>query len=382
MSKTIKLFIFCAVACLSASLLVERSHAQTNSELKICQNTTADPNDVIRACGVFIRTRRAVNGSRAPAAAMSSIFFLRGYAYARKGDTESALSDYSEALDLNPKNVAVYGFRGQAYIALGKLDQAVEAFDEVISRSKEKNVMAEGYGNRGYVHFKRSEFNEAIADLSQAIQYNPKYAYAYRIRGMAYEYLRDTARADIDYEELARLTPNNKSGVEDDHLIERSWISYLAEIQEDNDYANWTQPPLDMLRGGAAPQIASLPTGDGSCADAAIHWKSVELIGTRAAYEDHRARFPNCAFAGLAKARIASLSGRPAKTCPAGQALDSDGDCVKQKPARREARTPSARTTRTAPQEGGGRPALDCTTPAGLFACANRALQTSPIGAQ
>jgi hypothetical protein len=44
------------------------------------------------------------------------------------------------------------------------------------------------------------------------------------------------------------------------------------------------------------------------CAAAADHWRSVEAVGTVNAFEDHILRFPTCAFAGLAKSRIAALS--------------------------------------------------------------------------
>jgi Caspase domain len=44
------------------------------------------------------------------------------------------------------------------------------------------------------------------------------------------------------------------------------------------------------------------------CAAASDHWKSAEAINTKAAYEDHLARFPTCSFASLARTRIAALS--------------------------------------------------------------------------
>jgi len=44
------------------------------------------------------------------------------------------------------------------------------------------------------------------------------------------------------------------------------------------------------------------------CAAASDHWKSSEAIKTKAAYEDHLARFPTCSFASLARARIAALT--------------------------------------------------------------------------
>jgi len=44
------------------------------------------------------------------------------------------------------------------------------------------------------------------------------------------------------------------------------------------------------------------------CAAASDHWKSTEAINTKAAYQDHLARFPTCSFASLAQTRIASLT--------------------------------------------------------------------------
>jgi hypothetical protein len=53
---------------------------------------------------------------------------------------------------------------------------------------------------------------------------------------------------------------------------------------------------------------ATTPAPVDPCAAASDHWKSTEAINTRAAYEDHLARFPTCSFANLAQARIASLT--------------------------------------------------------------------------
>jgi hypothetical protein len=46
-----------------------------------------------------------------------------------------------------------------------------------------------------------------------------------------------------------------------------------------------------------------------------VHWRSADALGTQGAYEDHIARFANCAFAGLARAKIAALQ-RPAPAPP------------------------------------------------------------------
>ena len=53
---------------------------------------------------------------------------------------------------------------------------------------------------------------------------------------------------------------------------------------------------------------APTPAPVDPCAAASDHWKSTEAINTKAAYEDHLARFPTCSFASLARTRIASLT--------------------------------------------------------------------------
>ena len=50
----------------------------------------------------------------------------------------------------------------------------------------------------------------------------------------------------------------------------------------------------------------SQPPAD-PCASADTHWKAAVSVGTVAAYEDHIARFPGCAFNDLAKAKIEEL---------------------------------------------------------------------------
>ncbi|MGO9007064.1 MAG: SUMF1/EgtB/PvdO family nonheme iron enzyme [Beijerinckiaceae bacterium] len=60
---------------------------------------------------------------------------------------------------------------------------------------------------------------------------------------------------------------------------------------------------------------AKPPAAD-PCATASDHWRSAEAIGSIAAFEDHLARFPSCAFAGLAKARIENLKTKVAVVVP------------------------------------------------------------------
>lgn len=78
--------------------------------------------------------------------------------------------------------------------------------------------------------------------------------------------------------------------------------------------------PVSVTVAPAAPQAA--PKAD-PCAAAEAHWKAADSIGTLAAYEDHLARFPNCIFATLAKARAEGLKQKTA-LAPAGNVRTTD----------------------------------------------------------
>ena len=66
----------------------------------------------------------------------------------------------------------------------------------------------------------------------------------------------------------------------------------------------------------AVPVVPGTQPIPDPCAAAGDHWKAADAIGSVAAFEDHLARFPDCTFAGLAKARIESLKQKLAVVAP------------------------------------------------------------------
>lgn len=94
------------------------------------------------------------------------------------------------------------------------------------------------------------------------------------------------------------------------------------------------QISLDTAPSKALPAPAPVPSDP--CASAEAHWRGADSIGTIAAFEDHLARFPDCAFSVLARARIDNLKNNdkvaavtrpmtPAPTAPSGVSRMLDG---------------------------------------------------------
>ena len=337
-------------------------------------------------------------------------FSNRGDAYRRKGDFAKAIADYDEAVRLNPKDAVAFYKRANAYRLRGDYDRALDSYNTLVSLAEKD---ADPYYERGVTYLLKRDFDRAIADLDRAVTLEPKHASAFHARGLAYAMKKEPQRAIADYSEAIRLEPGNA-----ERYTVRAWQSFrmgrLLLALNDADYAVALDPELMSAYATRAHIYAALGEKDlaeadnrvmadavakrqkaeaeakaAVCAQAETHWKSAEQINTIAVYQDHLAHFATCNFAVLANARIAALSagGNPerkspaAKTCAAGFERDSDGDCVRKKPEKKAARRNSgSRAPVERPEGGGNGNALDCTTPAGLIACANRAIGTLPGG--
>lgn len=88
-------------------------------------------------------------------------YFEQGKKSYEKKEFDLAITNYNQAIKLNPKMGKAYNNRGIVYVATGKLD-------------------------------------EAIADFTKAIELDPKNGKAFNNRAVAYYYKRDVAKARED----------------------------------------------------------------------------------------------------------------------------------------------------------------------------------------
>jgi tetratricopeptide (TPR) repeat protein len=86
----------------------------------------------------------------------------------------------------------------------GDLDRAIAAYSEAV-RLDPKNAFA--FANRGIAYSKKGDNDRAIADYDEAIRLNPTYALAFANRSVAYSNKGDYDRAIADSDEAIRLDP-------------------------------------------------------------------------------------------------------------------------------------------------------------------------------
>lgn len=121
--------------------------------------------------------------------------------YSRK-DYNSAISAYTESIELNPQNIDAYIYRGGAFGYLKNYQSAAADFSNAIQIDN-RNFNAH-YG-LGVAYMYQRNYQAAISEFDIAIGLNNQDANAYYARGYCYEMTNRNFEAQHDYESARRL---------------------------------------------------------------------------------------------------------------------------------------------------------------------------------
>ena len=114
----------------------------------------------------------------------TAVHYFKGISYDMKGQYDQAISQYNQAIAINPTFANAYISRGIAYAqSKGQYDQALSDFSKAIEISPQ---FAKAYKDRGIAYYKKGQYDQAITDYSKAIELNPRFADAYSNRAVAY----------------------------------------------------------------------------------------------------------------------------------------------------------------------------------------------------
>lgn len=240
MTSPVGLVVVTAITFLIA---VDAATAQSRVE-KACFEDT-EPAPVISACTRIIRNKRADPSDRVLA------YINRGDAYRSQKRDKDAMDDYMAAQDLAADHGVMEGRRlaaqsaaemafdqaeylkamvlfGRAYddrrsepehiatmryyaglsaMRIKQNDLALEEFDEVI---KLRPKWAEAYRERGLAHLGKKNFDKSASDLNQAIGLKPADSKAYFIRAMAHKGQGNLAQARQDLAKVLEIEPSNQ----------------------------------------------------------------------------------------------------------------------------------------------------------------------------
>lgn len=159
----------------------------------------------------------------------SEAYKMRGTSYFQTEQYENAVKDYTEFLNKNKTNRAIYYERGLAYEKMGSVKEAEADFKRACDFGLEKacNHIASALGgivvgeggteNRTASDwFKiaadfvdKGDYENAVSFCNRSIELEPNMAEAYLFRGLAYRNMQKYKEALADYDKLLSIDPNS-----------------------------------------------------------------------------------------------------------------------------------------------------------------------------
>jgi tetratricopeptide (TPR) repeat protein len=230
---------------------------------------------------------------------------MRGLAYLQKGEADSAIADFSEAIRLNPKAASCYAHRGNIYQLRKDYDHAIADYSQAIALNPDRYpdfysdraraFLAQGDTERAKADQRRAEelsmgVNKRLAetkvsrcsrspasdaDASIAVcsevlatpqLTDQQKAMAYQNRGAAFAQKRALDQALADFDQAIRLAPksadlyNSRGGV---YLIKKDYGRAIADysqaiaINPDGDSVYYTNRAAAYLAQGDEERAAA-----------------------------------------------------------------------------------------------------------------------------
>ncbi len=119
-----------------------------------------------------------------------------------RGDYNSAVLAYTEAIEINPANLDAYIYRGGAFGYLNEFQRAEADFKYAIQLN---NQSFEAHFGLGAAYLYEGKYRSAISEFNTAINLDNSNGKAYYARGYCYELLHRNSDAQKDYETARRL---------------------------------------------------------------------------------------------------------------------------------------------------------------------------------
>jgi Tfp pilus assembly protein PilF len=128
-------------------------------------------------------------------------------AHVRSKETDEALNDLNEAIELDPRNAMAFLLRGNLRERKKEVEQALSDYNEAIKLAPDAPGMEVGYNNRSVMRLSRGDIAGAHEDINNAIRLNPRAAALYNQRAIIQlqEGKPDNA---ADYQKALELNPN------------------------------------------------------------------------------------------------------------------------------------------------------------------------------
>ncbi len=129
-----------------------------------------------------------------------------GDALEEKGRMDEAISQFQEAIRLNPGFANVRYNLGTTLLKLGQTDAAIGQLQEAVRLNPD---FAKAHYNLGHAFLRKNQIDEAIRQFQEAIRLNPDYAEAHNNLGTALGMKGQIDEAIGQFQEAIRLNPDD-----------------------------------------------------------------------------------------------------------------------------------------------------------------------------
>jgi len=131
-------------------------------------------------------------------------YYTQGNEAFMRGNFNSAIENYTQAINIKPKLAPLYYNRARAYFEISETDKALEDCTRAIQRDSK---LAEAYGLLGVIYNFNGQYDKAIDNYSRALQLKPSLKENYTNRGNAYCYKGEYDLAIEDYNRRLAIDP-------------------------------------------------------------------------------------------------------------------------------------------------------------------------------
>ncbi|MBX7244248.1 MAG: tetratricopeptide repeat protein [Candidatus Sumerlaeaceae bacterium] len=132
----------------------------------------------------------------------ASAFSGRAYAYFRKKDYQSAVGDCTDAIDLVPNNPDVWALRAASKIELYEIDDALADINQALELEE---ANAQNHEVRSRLLMAKGQYNEALTDATRSITLDPGLFEGYLQRGRVHAHMGNRSSALADFSRARSL---------------------------------------------------------------------------------------------------------------------------------------------------------------------------------
>ena len=132
-------------------------------------------------------------------------FYREGASAYNRKDFNTAITEFTKAVEMNPEHAQSYAGRGYAHLNLKKFDLALRDFNKSINIDPGNHKL---YSDRAYIYYQTGELDLAITDYSKAIALKSDSFEAFHFRGHTYRKQNKLDLALADFSKAIQIQSN------------------------------------------------------------------------------------------------------------------------------------------------------------------------------